>query len=267
MQNRKIVCIDSDGCAMDTMNYKHIYCFGPIAVRVFNIKEKEEFLKKWNKINLYSKTRGVNRFVGISLVFDSINKPLNDLKSWINSTNELSNKSLEKEISKKKSGELEKALIWSNEVNRKIESIKYMAKPFSSVKDAIHKMKKYVDIAIVSAANNEAIKDEWEKFGLIDYVDYVMGQSQGTKKDCIKYLIDKGYEPKNIVMMGDSPGDILSAKENNVLMYPIIVNEENKSWDLFINHILEKFLKDEYKDTEYIEKYERKLGDLDAKNS
>jgi hypothetical protein len=117
------------------------------------------------------------------------------------------------------------------------------------------------------AANNEAIKDEWEKFGLIDYVDYVMGQSQGTKKDCIKYLIDKGYEPKNIVMMGDSPGDILSAKENNVLMYPIIVNEENKSWDLFINHILEKFLKDEYKDAEYIKKYERKLGDLDAKNS
>ena len=50
-------------------------------------------------------------------------------------------------------------------------------------------------------------------------------------------------------------------------MYPIIVNEENESWDLFINHILEKFLKDEYKDAEYIEKYERKLGDLDAKNS
>lgn len=102
MKNRKIVCIDSDGCAMDTMNYKHIYCFGPIAVKVFNIKEKEEFLKKWNKINLYSKTRGVNRFVGLSLVFDSINKPLNDLKAWINSTNELSNKSLEKEISKKR---------------------------------------------------------------------------------------------------------------------------------------------------------------------
>lgn len=32
-----IVCIDSDGCAMDTMNIKHEECFGPSAVKVFDI--------------------------------------------------------------------------------------------------------------------------------------------------------------------------------------------------------------------------------------
>ena len=24
-----LICVDSDGCAMDTMNCKHIHCFGP----------------------------------------------------------------------------------------------------------------------------------------------------------------------------------------------------------------------------------------------
>ena len=30
-QKRKnfLVCIDSDGCAIDSMNIKHIHCFGP----------------------------------------------------------------------------------------------------------------------------------------------------------------------------------------------------------------------------------------------
>ena len=27
-----LVCVDSDGCAMDTMNCKHIQCFGPCMV-------------------------------------------------------------------------------------------------------------------------------------------------------------------------------------------------------------------------------------------
>jgi len=27
-----LVCVDSDGCAMDTMNCKHIHCFGPCMV-------------------------------------------------------------------------------------------------------------------------------------------------------------------------------------------------------------------------------------------
>ena len=28
-----LVCVDSDGCVMDTMNCKHFHCFGPCLVR------------------------------------------------------------------------------------------------------------------------------------------------------------------------------------------------------------------------------------------
>ena len=39
-KHEHIVCIDSDGCAMDTMNIKHYRCFGPCMI-------KEWGLEKW----------------------------------------------------------------------------------------------------------------------------------------------------------------------------------------------------------------------------
>lgn len=267
MKNKKIVCIDSDGCAMDTMNYKHIHCFGPIASEIFEVEDKQKFLKLWNIVNLYSNTRGVNRFIGLYMTFDRINKPLNEVKKWARNATELSNDSLKKYLEKNNSYELQKALLWSIKVNEKIEEIKHMAKPFSSVLKVIKELKKYVDVAIVSSANNEAIKDEWTKFGLINYVDYVMGQNEGSKKDCIKKLIDMGYNNHNIIMIGDSPGDINASKDNSTLMYPIIITKENESWDNFLNSVLPKFLNDEYEDSEFIEEYNKKLGELDAKIS
>ena len=37
-----LICVDSDGCAMDTMNIKHIKCFGPCMV-------EEWGLQRWEK--------------------------------------------------------------------------------------------------------------------------------------------------------------------------------------------------------------------------
>ncbi len=34
-----LVCVDSDGCAMDTMDVKHEKCFGPKAVEVWGLQE------------------------------------------------------------------------------------------------------------------------------------------------------------------------------------------------------------------------------------
>ena len=32
------VCVDSDGCAMDTMNIKHFRCFGPCMVEEWGLE-------------------------------------------------------------------------------------------------------------------------------------------------------------------------------------------------------------------------------------
>lgn len=34
-----LVCVDSDGCAMDTMDVKHIRCFGPCMVAEWGLEE------------------------------------------------------------------------------------------------------------------------------------------------------------------------------------------------------------------------------------
>ena len=42
-QKRKeyLVCVDSDGCAMDTMDVKHIRCFGPCMVEEWGLQAWE----------------------------------------------------------------------------------------------------------------------------------------------------------------------------------------------------------------------------------
>ena len=34
-QKEYLICVDSDGCAMDTMDSKHITCFGPCLIPVW----------------------------------------------------------------------------------------------------------------------------------------------------------------------------------------------------------------------------------------
>ena len=37
---RFAVCVDSDGCAMDTMNIKHFRCFGPCMVEEWRLEPR-----------------------------------------------------------------------------------------------------------------------------------------------------------------------------------------------------------------------------------
>ena len=69
-----LLCVDSDGCAMDTMDIKHFKCFGPCMVEEWGLEEwKEEILNRWNEINLYTMTRGINRFKGLAMALNEIN--------------------------------------------------------------------------------------------------------------------------------------------------------------------------------------------------
>ena len=55
-----LVCVDSDGCAMDTMDIKHFRCFGPCMVAEWGLEEwKTPILDRWNEVNLYTMTRGI----------------------------------------------------------------------------------------------------------------------------------------------------------------------------------------------------------------
>ena len=249
-----LICIDSDGCAIDTMDIKHIKCFGPCMVTEWNLEEwKEPILERWNEVNLYTLTRGINRFKGLAVALIEINEKyitiegLDEFVRWTEETKELSNESLEVEIEKTNNICLKKALEWSKSVNKSIDLLSDDEKcPFEGVKEAIILAKKVADIAIVSSANEKAVLDEWNKHGLLENVDIVLTQNIGSKSYCINKLIAKGYSRNNVLMVGDALGDLKAAEENEVLYYPIMVRKEKESWFRFTKDILERFTNNLY---------------------
>ena len=57
------IAIDSDGCVFDTMEIKHKECFAPMFVKHFHLQAASKHARQaWEFVNLYSKTRGCNRF-------------------------------------------------------------------------------------------------------------------------------------------------------------------------------------------------------------
>ena len=273
MQKTKeyLICVDSDGCAMDTMDIKHFRCFGPCMVEEWNLFPWEEaILKRWNEINLYTMTRGINRFKGLAIALREIDgtyckiEDIDVLEHWVAESSELSNQALEKAIGTKDSVILEKALSWSKSVNSRINELPFeVKKPFEGVKEALEFAHKYADIAIVSSANRQAVVEEWEYYGLLDYVDIIMAQDVGSKAYCIGEMLKKGYSLQNVMMVGDAPGDYDAARKNGVFYYPILVRKEKESWEEFkgtaVTRLMEGNFDGAYQ-TEKVEMFLKNLG-------
>ena len=258
-----LICIDSDGSAIDTMTEKHQKCFGPEAVKVWNLENiEDQFLKKWDKVNLYSNTRGINRFKALLKTFNELRSEgfdlpkINNVENWTKNSSELSNPALKEEINNKNdSRDLKIALQWSQQVNQKISELeKDISKVFDNVKNALQKIADRADLAVVSSANHEALVEEWQSYDLDKFVKVILGQEAGSKADNIKDLKAKGYAENNILMIGDAPGDLEAAQANNVSFYPIVPCEEEESWQKFVEEAADKFLNGKYQG-----KYEKEL--------
>lgn len=250
-----LVCVDSDGCAMDTMDIKHFRCFGPCMVEEWNLGAwREEILKRWNEVNLYTMTRGINRFKGLALALREINEkylPIEDVQDvidWAENSKELSNDALKAAIAQKPTSVcLKKSLAWSVAVNERIKTLpESEVLPFPLAKEALAHAQKYADVAIVSSANLGAVLEEWEKHGLLEHVDIVLAQNVGSKAFCIQELLKKGYATNNVLMCGDAPGDKAAAEKNGVFFYPILVKKEKASWQEFMDVACDKLVHGTY---------------------
>ncbi len=250
-----LICVDSDGCAMDTMDIKHFRCFGPCMVREWALEKWErEILERWNEINLYTMTRGINRFKGLAMALAEINerytaiKDIDILAGWVETSPELSNNALQKAIEEQPDCvSLRKALSWSKAVNESITALPDDCKvPFPLAKEALAFAHERADVAIVSSANLDAVLEEWERFGLLEHTDIVLAQNAGSKAFCIGELLKKGYAPQNVLMCGDAPGDMDAARKNGVFYYPILVRHEKESWQEFISEAFDRLINKTY---------------------
>ena len=253
-----LVCVDSDGCVMDTMNCKHFNCFGPCMVDEWELGEwREAILERWNVINLFSMTRGINRFKGLAMALGEINtqyKPITGIEAlqhWADTAPALSNDAVAKAAADATDPEaklvFEKALSWSKAVNVAIVALDESLKvPYAGAKEGLAAAHTFADVAMVSSANRDAVEEEWGKFGLLQHTDIVLAQDIGSKAACIKEMLKFGYDPTKVIMVGDAPGDCDAAEKNGVHYYPILVNHEKESWDEAIAVAFGKLQSGEY---------------------
>lgn len=220
---------------------------------------REPILERWNEINLYQLTRGINRFKGLAIALEEINRlytpipGVEALERFVKNAKALSTNAIavaareESDPAGKRC--LEKALAWSKAVNDAIAELPDVWKvPFPGVSEGLRAAYQIADVALLSSANREAVETEWTEHGLICFTDIALAQDCGSKQHCIAEMLKFGYAPDHVLIVGDSMGDYLAAEKCGVLFYPILVRHEEASWREFREVALKKLEDGDYKD-------------------
>ena len=121
-------------------------------------------MELWLSINLYSITRGINRFKGLALALAEVEKRglgniegLAEYEAWTKEAKELSNPALLAVTQKSDNPCFEKALLWSIRTNRAIHALPAEDRPFPNVKSAMDAMAKQADLAAVVGVSRQTI--------------------------------------------------------------------------------------------------------------
>lgn len=254
------VGIDSDGCAFDAMEIKHKECFVPNTIKAWNLQAASTLTRETAEfVNLYSTTRGVNRWIGLVRVFDLLRErpevaergaviPSGDsLRAFIASGFPLSNKGLRDYMAQHPDDpELQQALTWTLGVDAYIEDTVKGVPPFPNVRESLQMMHGQVDLLVVSATPLDALVREWGEHGLSDYMDIIAGQEMGTKAQHLEFAAKGKYADDHILLIGDAPGDRDAAQSKGVLYYPINPGHEAASWKRFRDEAFGRFLDGTY---------------------
>jgi len=251
--------IDSDGCAFDTMEVKHKDCFCPMVVRHWNLAAVAKYAREaWDFANLYSKTRGCNRFHALIYALDllrdrkevverGVEVPRADgVRRWTQRETKLSNPTLKAEVERTGDPDLARAMEWSVAVNEEVAKTVKDVPPFPHVRESLEAVSKRADVMVVSATPGEALEREWREHDIAGYVQLIAGQELGGKKEHIKLAATGKYAPDNILMVGDAPGDMEAAKANGALFFPVNPGDEVRSWKRFYGEAAGRFFAGKY---------------------
>jgi len=274
-----LVAIDTDGCVTDNMNGKQMLIFHPHFMEFYGLWGIESYFREVAEYyNLFSTTRGCNRFIAIRLTLKTLNaredvkktlaekhitlpdvKLVDDYIAYAQGKKlGLGNPSLEKFINEENPTcfALYKLLGWSEAVNRTFPHISAKIPPFEGVKEALEMMAQYADLMVVSQTPYTDLANYWEAQGIADYVHIIAGQEMGSKAHHIEVAKKVGgYEDDHVLMIGDGRGDLKAVKANNGLFYPVCPGREQEAWNKF-SDAFEMFIKGKYQ-----EKLEGKLLD------
>ena len=250
--------IDSDGCVFDSMEIKHKECFTPMFVKHHNLQAVSKYAREvWDFVNLYSKTRGANRFPALIRALNllrersevqsrKVNVPSYPaLEDWIKRESKLGNATLAAEV-EGGNHDLSHIKKWSDEVNEQVSDIVHGVPPFPLLRETLDKSLPQADMMVISQTPCDALQREWAEHDISKYVEIIAGQEMGTKTEHLKFAAVGKYDSNKILMIGDAPGDHKAAKANGVLFYPILPGHEERSWERLHTEALDRFFSGTY---------------------
>ena len=252
-RHQYLVGIDSDGCAFDTMELKHKECFIPNTINYYELQGVSKYAREAAEfVNLYSKSRGINRFPALIETLQWLRKRPEvrarkveisipqGLVEWIKRETKLGNPALKEAVAATQDPDLRQALDWSVAVNQSVTDIVRGVPPFPFVRECLEELQQHADILVVSATPQEALEREWAEHDLTRYVVAICGQEMGTKKEAL--ALAKHYQAGRVLMVGDAPGDHSAAKANHTLFFPVNPGAEDKSWQRLFDEGIRRFL-------------------------
>jgi len=262
------VGIDSDGCIFDSMEIKHKECFAPMFIKYWNLQAVSKYAREvWEFVNLYSKSRGCNRFPALTSAIQLLSErpevaarnvklpDLSALEEWMSRETKLGNATLNAEVARGNEG-LAPVKVWSDGVNASVADIVHGVPPFPLVRETLVKINEKADAMCISQTPVDALEREWEEHGIRDFVSIIAGQERGTKAQHLEMAAKDKYPSDKILMIGDAPGDRKAAKANGALFFPINPGSEEQSWQRLHDEALDRFFAGTYAGD-----YEKQLED------
>ena len=264
-KHKFFIGIDSDGCVFESMGIKQRECFCPWMIACFGLQPVAEAARQCKEFaDLFSRTRGANRHKTIVRILTELlpNHPMvlergfqvpqfKYYCEWVNNPQSiLSDVGLKNAIKEARNDEarmeLSIVLKWSTIVNRAVGDIVRDVPPFPYVHQSLEKMSHAADIVVVSATPGETLEREWQQQDIAKYVRVIAGQEMGSKQQQIHLATTGKYASDHILMIGDAPGDMLAARSNNALFYPINPGHEITSWKRFFEEASDRFIECHY---------------------
>lgn len=253
-KNAYFIGVDSDGTAFNSMIIKHRYAFIPATIEVWGLQQyKDSVFEIGERINLFSKNRGINRFPGQLMMFEELADmgisvgDFSSFKKYVESVSNYSNSSLEEYMKENKDDFLDKVMEWSTLGDKLFFENANGMPPIDGVKEALEKVSKRADVVVVSSASAKGLYEDWAAGGITEYTYKIMGQENGTKKQQLKSAVSDDYSEDCVLMIGDAIGDYEAAQSVNALFYPIMPGKEAESWKEFIEVGSERFFNGTFK--------------------
>jgi hypothetical protein len=181
------------------MEIKHKECFTPMFIKYFGLQAVSKYAREtWEFVNLYSKTRGANRFPALARALDLLRaRPevnarhvqvpsFPALEEWMKRETKLGNATLAAEVAGGNAGLIE-IKKWSDAVNAQVEDIVHGVPPFPLVRESLEKLTQSADAMVISQTPTDALEREWAENSIESFVRLIAGQEMGTKTEHLNF--------------------------------------------------------------------------------